>query len=148
MEALLARDGNSQASQFMEVLESDRSSVLSFLSGNVSCGNRYAPQSGEIVGILKQLRDGMSADLSDLEKEKSVQRTNNQGLMKAITEEISVLTKGIGETTVRQGTLAVEVEKLKSEFSEAEKTLLTDKELASKLKIATPRPPSGRSDRG
>ena len=43
--------------------------------------------------------------------------------MKVITEEISVLTKGIGETKVRQ----------RSELSEAEKTLLADKDLASKL---------------
>ena len=68
MEDLLARSGNSHASQSMEVF----SSVLSFLSGNVSRGSRYAPHSGEIVGILKQLKDGMSTDLSDLEKEISV----------------------------------------------------------------------------
>ena len=37
------------------------------------------------------------------------------------------------EKTVRVGTLAVEVEKMKSELSEAEKSLLQDKELASKL---------------
>ena len=64
MEALLARNGSSQASQSMKVSDSDRSSVLSFLSGNVSSGSRYAPQSGEVVGILKQLKDGMSAERS------------------------------------------------------------------------------------
>ena len=37
------------------------------------------------------------------------------------------------ENTVRVGTLAVEVEKMKSELFEAEKSLLQDKELASKL---------------
>ena len=106
---------------------------LSFLSGGVSGGGRYAPQSGEIGGILKQLKDEMSANLSALEEEELDRKTNHQGLMKAKTEEISVLTKAIEEKTVRQGTLAVEVEKMKSELSEAERTLLADEQLASKL---------------
>merc|ERR1712012_90889 len=75
----------------------------------------------------------MSADLSALEEEELGGKNNHQGLMKAKTQEISVLTKTIEQKTARVGTLAVEVEKMKSELSEAEKTLLADQELASKL---------------
>ena len=116
-----------------KVSDSDRTSVLSFLSGGSSDGGRYAPQSGEIVGILKQLKDEMSAGLLALEEEELGRKNNHQGLMKAKTREISVLTKTIEEKTVRLGTLAVEVEKMKSELSESEKTLLADQELVSKL---------------
>merc|ERR1712136_154153 len=78
-------------------------------------------------------KDEMSADLSALEKEELGRKNSHQGLMKAKTQEISVLTKTIEEKTVRVGTMAVEVEKMKAELSEAERTLLADKELASKL---------------
>ena len=69
-----------------EFLESDRS--------------RYAPQSDEIVGFLKQLGYEMIIDLSALEEE---------GLDR-ITEEISVLTQ---EEWAHQDNMAVEVEKMK-----------------------------------
>ena len=51
----------------------------------------------------------------------------------SLTEETSVLTKTAEEKTVRQGSLAVEVEKPKFELSEAKNTLLVGEELASKL---------------
>ena len=48
--------------------DSEHTSVLSFLSGASSDGGRYAPQNGEMVGSLKQLKGETSADLSALEK--------------------------------------------------------------------------------
>ena len=131
-----------------KVSDSHRTSVLSFLSGGSSDGARYAPQSGEIVGILKQLKDEMCADSSALEEEELGRKNNHQGLTKATSQEISVLTKTIKEKTARVGTLAVEVVKMKSVLAVSEKTLLANQEMASKLKIAPPRPPSGRSARG
>ena len=49
-----------------KVSDSDRSTLLSFLS----IGDRqgYAPKSGEIIGILKQLKDEMSEDLASAQK--------------------------------------------------------------------------------
>ena len=70
----------------------------------------------------------MSADSSALEEEELGRKDNHQGLMKAKSQEISVLTKTIEEKTVRVGTLAVEVEKMKSVLSVSEKTLLADQE--------------------
>ena len=84
---------------------SDRSSIPSFLSGGTSDGDRYGPQSGEIVGTLKQLMDETSVDLQTLEEEELDQKTNHRSLVKAKTGE----------------TLAVEVEKIESEFFEAER---------------------------
>ena len=116
-----------------KISDSDRTSVLSFLSGGSSDGGRETSQSGEIVGILKQMKDEVSADLSALEEEELGRKNNHQGLMKAKTQEICVLTKTIEEKTMRQGTLSVEVQKMKSELSETERTLFADKEMASKL---------------
>ena len=46
-------------------LESVRSTLLSFSNGD---RQQYAPQSGEIIGILKRLKDEMSAHLSAAQK--------------------------------------------------------------------------------
>merc|ERR1719401_2392559 len=45
------------------LLDGERTELASFLSGSESSG--YAPQSGEILGLLKQLKDSMSASLAD-----------------------------------------------------------------------------------
>lgn len=45
------------------VMEDDRQDVLSFLSG--SQGDEYAPQSGQILGILKQMADEMIKNLNE-----------------------------------------------------------------------------------
>jgi len=116
-----------------KVSDVDRSSVLSFLSGGSSDGDRYAPQSGEIVGILKQLKDEMSADLSAAEKEEEQRKVDHQGLMKAKSQEMSVLTQAIEKHQVQMGNLGVEVEKMKGDLSEAQKTLQADQDLAAKL---------------
>ena len=55
-----------------------------------SDGGRYASQTGEIVGILKQLK-------GEFEKEELDRKTKHQDLMKAETKEIFVLTKANGE---------------------------------------------------
>ena len=44
--------------------DTDRTSVLSILPGVFSDGDRYASQTREIAGVLKQLTDGTTADLN------------------------------------------------------------------------------------
>ena len=63
-----------------------------------------------------QLKDEITAEL----------KTSHQGFTNAETEEMSVLTKTTEEKTVRQMSLAVDVEEMESERSEAESTLLAD----------------------
>merc|ERR1712032_1575975 len=46
--------------QTADMEEADRTMLTSFLSGQVG----YAPQSGQIIGILKQMGDTMAADLA------------------------------------------------------------------------------------
>ena len=71
MEKNLRRRGSPEESgdEFREGVGYDRTSVLSFPSGTSSYGDRYAPQSVEIVGILKQFKDETTADLNAPEKE-------------------------------------------------------------------------------
>ena len=72
----------------------------------------YAPQSGEIIGILKQLMDEMSEDVAAAQKEEEDRKANHSGLVAAKKEEIATLTATIETKLTRPGDLAVEVESL------------------------------------
>ena len=98
--ALQRADMNSE-----KVSGSDSSSIPSFFSGGTSDGGRYGPQSGEIVGILKQLMDETSVDLQTLKKKELDQKTNHRSVVTAKTRE----------------TLSVEVEMMESKLFEAER---------------------------
>ena len=97
------------------VSDDDRSTLFSFSALGASQG--YAPQSGEIVGILKQL---MAA-----QKEEEDGKANHTGLIAAKEEEIATLTATIETKLSQQGNLAAEVESLKNDVA--------DQELAAKL---------------
>merc|ERR1719399_1806161 len=49
----------------MDISENDRDVLSSFLSTHQGEEAEYAPQSGEIVGILKQMLDTMEKDLAE-----------------------------------------------------------------------------------
>jgi hypothetical protein len=63
------------------ILDEDRKQVLSFLSGTQS--SDYAPQSGEITGILKQLMDTMAKGLSEETSTEEAAIKAYEGLMAA-----------------------------------------------------------------
>merc|ERR1719197_1874774 len=83
----------------------DRNLISSFLSGS----SEYAPQSGQIVGILKQMGDTMAKDLADITATEETAKTSYAELMAAKTKEVEALTKAIEEKTIRVGDLGVEI---------------------------------------
>merc|ERR1712136_271492 len=116
------------------VSEDDRSTLLSFLSGGVRQG--YAPQSGEIIGILKQLKDSMSADLAAAQKAEAERKANHAALVAAKEKEVASLTATIETKLTRQGDLGVEVEGLKGDLAETKNSLAADQALAAKLGLS------------
>merc|ERR1719386_72666 len=107
----------------------DREDLSSFLAGDSS----YAPQSGQITGILKQMSDTMSATLADITKtEEASLETFNQ-LVKAKTEEIDALTAAIEDKTQRIGDLGVEIVGMKDDLSDVEESLVEDKKFLAEL---------------
>ena len=82
----------------------------------------YAPQSGEVIGILKHLKDEMSEDLAVAQKEEEDRKANHAGLI-AAKEEIATLTATIETKLTRQGDLAVEVESLKNDVADTQRSL-------------------------
>merc|ERR1719401_3046106 len=106
------------------MLEEDRQQLLSFLSGPFSQG--YAPQSGQIVGLLKQLGDDMATSLADImgTEEKAVYSYGE--LMKAKTAEVNSLTEAIEAKSKKIGDLGVAIVQLKDDIDDTSGALSED----------------------
>merc|ERR1719156_470043 len=92
----------------------DRKNVVAFLQEN----GDYAPQSGQIVGILKGMKDDMEAELKEAiaTEEKSIA---GFGELKASKEkEIEMATEAIETKTGRSGEVAVSIVQTKDSSSD------------------------------
>jgi chromosome segregation ATPase len=108
----------------MDMIELDRKELVAFLQG--SANDEYAPASGEIVGILKQLQDEMSADLKELIAQEEAAIKAYEELMAAKKSEIEALTKAIEEKLVRVGELGVKIAEMKNDLEDTQETLAED----------------------
>merc|ERR1719150_2193666 len=79
--------------------DGDRQELLSFLSGRHGSG--YAPQSGEITGILKQIGDDMAKSLAEATAAEEAAIKAFKDLTSAKTKEIDALTAAIESKTER-----------------------------------------------
>jgi len=109
--------------------ESDREDLTSFLSGSES----YAPQSGQITGILKQMSDTMTKNLADATSEENSSIKAYEGLMSAKTKEVDALTKSIEDKSVRLGETQVSIVEMKEDLDDTQKSLLEDKKFLADL---------------
>merc|ERR1719506_1888949 len=107
-----------------DMLDADREDILAFLSGKSS--NGYVPQSGQIVGILKEMHDEMSRDLADATAAEKTAVEAYDGLMAAKTREVNALTKSIETKTVKVGELAVSIVQMKNDLDDTSAALLED----------------------
>ena len=82
-----------------------RGQVLSFLSGTTS----YAPKSGEIIGILKQMGDSFAADLKAAEEAEATAVKEFEALVAAKKKEIEALTVSIEAKLQQVGDLGTSI---------------------------------------
>merc|ERR1719265_2311906 len=109
----------------------DREDLTSFLAGESN--NQYAPQSGQIVGILQQMVDTMSANLAEITATEEASIKTFDSLVKAKTEEIEALTAAIEEKTQRIGDLGVQIVGMKDDLADVSESLLEDKKFLAEL---------------
>merc|ERR1719183_1194271 len=114
-----------------DMVEADRQTLLSFLGAGSD--SDYAPQSGDITGILKELDDRMSADLAEESSTESASIKSYNGLMAAKTKEVDANTAAIEAKTVRVGETAVNIENMKNELSDAQRALVEDTKFLADL---------------
>jgi predicted RNase H-like nuclease (RuvC/YqgF family) len=113
-----------QLSVSMEMSSVDREMLTSFLTQGSSAG--YAPQSGQIVGILKQMTDTMEKDLAAITAAEEKSIADYDGLMAAKTKEINSLTKSIESKIAKVGELGVELVTMKEDLDDTTKSLIED----------------------
>jgi len=107
----------------------DREELTSFLSNSQD----YAPASGQIVGILKQMTDTMNKDLAEATATETAAIKAYDELMAAKEKEVGALTKAIEEKMVRLGKLQVEIVEMKEDLDDTNKALLEDKKFLANL---------------
>jgi chromosome segregation ATPase len=107
-----------------------RDTLTSFLS--TSAG--YAPASGEILGILRQLQEDMEKELDDVTKAENEAVTEFEGLVAAKEKEIAAATEAIESKTQRAGEVAVEIVSLKNDLEDTKDELGADEVFLMELK--------------
>jgi len=112
-----------------EVSDETRQEVLAFLSGSAE----YAPQSGQIVGILKQMDDEMAAALKEAEATEADAIKAYDALMAAKQKEVETLNALIEEKLTRKGELGVELAGGLNELEDTKIALAEDEKFLAEL---------------
>jgi len=114
-----------------DMLEGDRQDLIAFLSGTQS--NGYAPASGQIVGILKELGETMSKNLAEVTSDEKESISTYEGLMKAKNKETAALTTSIETKTKQVGDLGVQIVQMKEDLSDTQAALAEDRKFLADL---------------
>jgi len=112
-----------------DLTDFDREQLASFLSTSAD----YAPKSGQITGILKQLQDSMTAELEKATSEEETAIAENEALMKAKAKEIAANTKAIETKTELLGEAKVTLVTLKDDLKDTQVALEEDKKFLANL---------------
>merc|ERR1711957_583738 len=114
------------------MMNADRQELLSFLSGEQ--GGQYAPASGEIVGILKQLADEMAGDQKDMINTEESAVQNYEALVAAKKKEVATLQKALEVKMARVGNLGVDIATMKNDLEDTGEALSEDQAFTGDLK--------------
>jgi len=122
-----------QLSVTMDISNVDREMLTSFLTQGQGSTDGYAPASGQIVGILKQMADTMASDLASLTADEEAAIKDFNGLVAAKTKEINALTSEIESKTARVGELGVQLVQQKEDLDDTSKSLAEDEKFLKDL---------------
>jgi len=122
-----------QLSITMDISSIDREMITSFLTQGQGESTGYAPASGQIVGILKQMTDTMEKDLAQATAEEEAAVKDFKGLMAAKTKEINALSKEIETKIAQVGELGVALVTQKEDLDDTSKALAEDEQFLKDL---------------
>mmetsp|Transcript_67826 Transcript_67826/g.130953 ORF Transcript_67826/g.130953 Transcript_67826/m.130953 type:complete len:691 (-) Transcript_67826:86-2158(-) len=112
-----------------DIPDETRQEVLSFLSGR----GEYAPQSGQIVGILKQMEEEMAKSLEDAENTEAEAIKTYDALMAAKEKEVEALNVQIEAKLTRKGELGVELAGGVNELEDTKTSVAEDEKFLAEL---------------
>ena len=107
----------------------DREMLTSFLSQ----GQGYAPQSGQIVGILKQMKDTMEANLAEITAAEEEAIKTFEALMAAKKKEIDANTAALESKLERVGQTGLDIVQMAEDLDDTKKALAGDKKFLAEL---------------
>jgi chromosome segregation ATPase len=111
--------------------DADRQDLMAFLSGGQSSG--YIPQSGQITGILKQLKDEMEASLKDATSVENAAIQSYDGLIAAKSKQVNALTAAIESKSKRVGDLSVKIAMESNDLEDTTEAIGDDKKFLADL---------------
>merc|ERR1711904_699855 len=103
-----------------------RDSITAFLQGST-------PGSGEILGMLKSMKDELSRDIAALEKDEAAAVAGFTDMKASKEKEIEFADESIESKKERVGQLAVEVVQLKDEIEDPAKEAADSEKFAATL---------------
>merc|ERR1740122_134508 len=112
-----------------DMSSSDREILTSFLSE----GQGYAPQSGQIVGILKQMKDTMEKNLAEVIAEEEEAIKTFDALMAAKKKEVDANTAALESKLERVGQTGLDIVEMKEDLDDTKKALAEDKKFLAEL---------------
>merc|ERR1719160_168977 len=107
----------------------DRKNALAFLEQS----GDYVPQSGQIVGILKGMKDDMEASLEEAVADEEKAIAGYADLKASKNKEIEVATEAIETKTGRSGELAVSVVQTKDSLEDTQVELADSQKFIAQL---------------
>merc|ERR1740123_1539471 len=116
-----------------ELQDETRQELLAFLSGKGS--EDYAPQSGQIVGILKQMEEEMDKALAEATAAEEEAVKSYDALIEAKTKEVDALTAQIEEEQTRIGNLGVEIAGMENDIEDTEQSMEEDTKFVRELAV-------------
>jgi len=120
------------ATSSQDMLDADRQELVAFLSQ----GSSYAPSSGEVTGILKQLGEEMSKNLAEIESSEASAIKSFEEMVAAKKKEIESLSATVETKTQQIGELGVEIVQMKEDLSDTQAALLEDKKYLADLETS------------
>merc|ERR1719199_2374214 len=112
-----------------------RTTVTSFLAGGQNPYGDYHGQSGEIVGILKTMKDEMDASLNGAVSDEETAASGYEELAAAKKDEISAAGAAIESKTQRSGTLAVTITTTKGDIKDTTSEMDDTEAFLANLKV-------------
>jgi chromosome segregation ATPase len=114
-----------------DMTDGDRTDLLSFLSDGAD--SDYAPADSEITGILKTMKDEVTANIADLKKDEEASVTSYDGVMAAKNKELAPIQEMIEEKRSRAGQIPVDVQEMKNDLGDTGEQIVEDKKFLSDL---------------
>jgi len=111
--------------------DGDRTELVAFLTD--STDSEYAPQDGEIIGILKTMKDEVTANVAELTKAEDTDVKAHDGVMAAKQRELEPIQAMIEEKRLRAGKIPVDIAEMKNDLGDTGEQIVEDKKFLADL---------------